>query len=94
MSSTYTEKNNPNHGVRISIPSWKPSPNRILIGCSQIAFPIAVLIKDDHIDSVQEARPGLSYWTMIWAICALVDVSKCLDIPIWEFSIILEHLPF
>ena len=24
----------------------------------------------------------------------MVDESKCLDIPILEFSIILEHLPF
>ena len=31
---------------------------------------------------------------MILAICVVVDESKCLDIPIWEFSIILEHLPF
>ena len=23
----------------------------------------------------------------------MVDESKCLDIPIWEFSIIVEHLP-
>ena len=26
------------HGVRISIPNWKPSPNRTSIGFSQIAF--------------------------------------------------------
>ena len=31
---------------------------------------------------------------MILAICVLVDVSKCLDIPILEFSTICEHLPF
>ena len=24
----------------------------------------------------------------------MVDESVCLDIPIWELSIILEHLPF
>ena len=36
----------------------------------------------------------LPYWTMIWAICALVDVSKCLDTPILEFSITSVHLPF
>ena len=34
------------------------------------------------------------YWTMILAICVVVDESICLDIPIWEFSIILEHPPF
>ena len=82
------------HDVRISSPNWKPSPNRISIAFSQIAFPITVLLKDDHTDVVQEERTGLPYWTMIWAIYVVVDESKCLDIPIWEFSIILEHLPF
>ena len=27
-------------------------------------------------------------------ICVVVDESKCLDIPIWEFSIICEHPSF
>ena len=31
---------------------------------------------------------------MILAICAVLNESKCLDIPSWEFSIILEHPPF
>ena len=31
---------------------------------------------------------------MILAICVVVDESKCLDIPILEFSVILEHPPF
>ena len=30
---------------------------------------------------------------MILAICVVVDESKCLDIPILEFSIIWEHPP-
>ena len=34
------------------------------------------------------------FCAMFLAICVVVDESKCLDIPIWEFSIILEHLPF
>ena len=72
-------------GVRISIPNWKPSPNRTSIGFSQVAFPITVLPKDDHTDSAQEERRCLPYWTMIWAICALADVSKYLDILILEF---------
>ena len=84
MSSTYTEKNNPFFdGVRISIP-----------GISQIAFPIIVLPKDDRTDSFQEERLGLPYWSMIQAICVVVDESKCLDTPISEFSTICEHLPF
>ena len=67
------------HDVRLSIPNWKPSPICISIGFSQIALPITVLPKDDHIDSVQEERLGLPYWTMILAICVVVDESKCLD---------------
>ena len=73
------------HGVQKSIPNWEPSPNRVSIGFSQIAFPITVLPKDDRTDSVQEERLGLPYWTMISAICVVVDESKCLDIPILEF---------
>ena len=62
------------------------SPSHVLIGFSQIAFPITVLPKDDDTDFAQEERLGLPYWTMILAICVLVDESKCLDIPILEFS--------
>ena len=94
MSSIYKDKNNFFHGVRMSIPNWKPFLNRTSIGFSQIAFPITVLPKDDHTDCVQEERLGLPYWTMFLAICVVVDVCKSLDIPILEFSIILEHLPF
>ena len=85
ISSTYTDKNNFFHGVRISIPNWIPSPNRILKDLSLIAFPTIVLPKDDRTDFVQEERLGLPYWTMIVAICALVDVSKYLDI--FDFGI-------
>ena len=45
-------------------------------------------------DFAQEERPGLPYWTMILAICVVVDISKNLDIPILEFSINWVHLPF
>ena len=31
---------------------------------------------------------------MIWSIYVVVDESKCLNISIWEFSKIWEHLPF
>ena len=64
------------------------------MGFSQIAFPTIVLPKDDGTNSFQEERLGLPYWTMILAICVVVDESKCLDIPIWELSIIFEHFPF
>ena len=57
-------------------------------------FTIVLLKKDDRTNSFQEERLGLPYWTMILAICVVVDESKCLDTPIWEFSIICEHLPF
>ena len=44
--------------------------------------------------SCQRMTTSLPYWTMILAICVVVDESKLLDIPIWEFSVILEHPPF
>ena len=94
MSSTYTDKNNPlsrcmkKHSKLETFS--QPYFNRIF----QIAFPITVLPKDDRTDFAQEERLDLPYWTMIQAICVVVDESKSLDIPIWEFSIILEHLPF
>ena len=46
---------------------------------------MTVLPKDDRTDFAQEERLGFPYWTMIWAICVVVDESKCLEIPIWEF---------
>ena len=64
------------------------------MGFSQIAFPTIVLLKDDRTDSAQEEQLGLPYWTMSLAIRVVVDESKCLDIPILEFSTIYEHLPF
>ena len=83
MSSTYTDHSH--FGI---------SPSHVSLGFSQIAFPITVLPKDERADSAQDERLGLPYWTMIWAICVVVDESKCLDTPILEFSIICEHLPF
>ena len=53
-----------------------------------------MLPKDDRTDFAQEERLDLPYWTMILATCVVVDESKRLDIPIWEFSIILKNLPF
>ena len=47
------------HGVRISTPNWKPSPNRTSIGFCQIVVPITVLPKDDRTDFAQEERLGL-----------------------------------
>ena len=82
------------HVVRMNILNLEFSPGHAAIGFSQIAFPIIVLLKDDHTDSFQEDRLDLPYWTMIQAICVVVDESKCLDTPILEFSIIVEHLTF
>ena len=82
------------HDEQRDIPNLEFSHSHVSIGLSQIAFPIIVLLKDDHTDFVQEERLGLPYWTMILAICVVVDGSKCLDNPILEFSIICEHLPF
>ena len=68
---------------------WNFLPSSVSIGFSQIAFPTIVLPKDDRTDSAQEEQLGLPYWTMILAICVVVDESKCLDTPILEFSTIL-----
>ena len=56
------------HDVQRDIPSWEPSPNQVATRFSHIPFPITILRKDDHTDSVQEERLGLPYWTMIQAI--------------------------
>ena len=87
-------------GVRMSIPNWKPSPNRALIEFSRIAFPTIVLPRNDRADFAQEERLGLLCWTMILAICVLVEVSKYLDIHTWSlifsfiFSVIFSSLFF
>ena len=73
------------HGLQISIPNLGPSPNHVPIELSRIAFPIIVLPKDDRTGFAQEERLGLPYWAMIFAICALVYVSKYLDILTSEF---------
>ena len=51
-------------------------------------------VKDDRKKSFQEEQLDLQYWTMILAICVVVDESKCLDTPILEFSTMCEHLAF
>ena len=94
MSSTYTDKNNPFSRWTKRHSQFGISPIHVSIGFSQIAFPTIVLPKDDRINSFQEERLGLPYWTMILAICVVLDESKCLDTSILEFSIICEHLPF
>ena len=93
ISSTYTDKNI-FLGKRTNIPNMELFANQISTELSQIAVPIIVLLKDDRADSVQEEQLDLPNWTMILAISALVDVSKCLDTPIWEVSITSVHLPF
>ena len=77
-----------------TFPIWNFLPSMFQQGLPQIVFPIIVLSKDDHTDSFQDDWLDLPYWTMILAICVVVDETKCLDTPIWEFSIICEHLPF
>ena len=88
MSSTYTEKNNPFAWCTNKHSQLETFSQPYFNGIFQIAFPITVLPKDDHTDFAQEERLGLPYWTMILAICVVVDESKCLDIPVLEFSII------
>ena len=82
-------------GVRIDIPNLELSPNRALIGFSQIVFPISVLPKDGRTYFAQEELLGLPYWTMIQAIRVVVNESTYLDIAILElFNNLREHLPF
>ena len=77
------------------IPKLELSPSHASIGSSQIAFPIIVLPKDDHINFVQEERLGLPYWTIISAICVVVDESKRSgQSDFGNFLTICEHLPF
>ena len=73
------------HDEQRDIPNLEFSPSHVSIEFSQIAFPITVLPKDDRINSFREERLGLPYWTMILAICDVVDESTCLDTPIWNF---------
>ena len=81
ISYTYTDRNSPlTWWLTKNIPSLKLFPNRVPIELSQIAFTIKVLPEVDRTDFIQEERLGLPYWTMILAICALVDVSKYLNI--------------
>ena len=94
MSSTYTDKNNPcsrctNKYSQLGTFS-QPCCNRI----SQIVFSIKVLSRWPCKFSFREERLGHPYSTMIEVICVLTNDSKCLDIPIWEFSIIWVHPPF
>ena len=44
-------------------------------------------------DFAQGEELGLTYWTMLLAICASVDVSKYLDILTLDFFITLMRLP-
>ena len=90
LSSTNTEKNCLCLGLQINFPNLELFPNRSLIELSSpLTFSRAVLPEDDRTDFAQEERLGLPCWTMILAICVLVDASKCL-----EFSITMVHLPF
>ena len=87
-------RTNPFHDVQRDIPNLESSPSHVSIGFSQIAFPLVVLPKDDRTDSVQEERLDLPHWTMIWAICVLVDVSKYLDILTGFFQQFVSILHF
>ena len=50
----------------------------------ELSFPLIRQV-GDHTDFVQEEEPFLQCWTIILAICVVVDVSRCLDILTWEF---------
>ena len=94
MSSTYTDKNNPfsrctNKHSQLGTFS-QPYFNRILSnGLSHNSpakgWPYRFLSRGTTGSSMLEHDLGHLY---------VVDESKCLDIPILEFKIILEHPPF
>ena len=92
MSSTYTDKNNPFSRCTIKHSQLEtfsqPYFNRSFSNCPSHNSPAK------RWPYSFRSRVGLPYWTTILATCVVVDESKCLDIPIWESSIILEHLPF
>ena len=93
-SSAYTDKNSHCLLCTNKQSQFGTFPKRVLRDICRNAFPITVLPKDDRTDFAQEERLDLPYWTMILAICVVVDESHSLDIPIWEFSIMKVHLPF
>ena len=94
ISSTYTETSPSRLTNKHS--QFGTLPNHILKKkkLSLITFLTKVLPKDDRTDFIQEEQPDLPYWTMIRAICALVDVSQYLDILTSEFCTMMVHHPF
>ena len=62
-------------GLQISIDLLELFPKRVPIELS----------RDDQTDFAQEERLG-PCWTMVWAICVSVDVSKYLDILTLELK--------
>ena len=94
ISSTDTDKISPLAWLTNKHSQFETFPNRFPKDLSRIAFPTRVLPERHRANSFREERLGLPYWTMILVIRVLVDESKYLDIPIWEFFIPMVHLPF
>ena len=65
-------------GWEKNIPFSLLSPNRVLIGFSQIVIPTLVLPKDGHTHSFPQRRLGLPWCNKILHVCAWVCASKCL----------------
>ena len=80
--------------VRIGIPNSQLFPIPVPKELFRIAFLIIIRQVGDRTACAQEERLGLPCWTMILAICLLVDVSKYLDILTSEFITVMVHLPF
>ena len=93
ISSTYTDKNSPRAPMANQHSQFIPLTNRVPIELSEIALPKTVLSEDDRTDSVQEERLGLRYWTMILAICALVDDYDVWTIRFGNFQKFVSVLP-
>ena len=67
---------------KIKIPNKEFSPSPAPIEFSQLAFPTTVLLNDDRSDFAQEERLDLPLWTLIRAICVVVDEDPFPEDPV------------
>ena len=94
MSSTYTDKNNPfsrctNKHSQLETFS-QPCCNKIFSNCLSHNSPASGWPKNSSRGTIGSSKLVLRFCHYVsWS-----DVSKCLDILIWDFSIEMVHFPF
>ena len=59
-----------------AFPIWNYFPIQVPIELPRTVSPTTVRLMDDRTNFVQEEPLVLQYWSMIWATCVSVDVSK------------------